>query len=214
MEFNELIQIVGNEPVFETALLLAGDVDPARVRQQLSRWTASGKLYQLRRGLYALAPPFRKTEPHPFFLAGRLVPGSYVSCFSALSYHGLIPERVPTVTSVTSGRPLLRETPFGTFEFKHLKVELLRGYRPVEVAAGQVAMIATPEKAILDLVYLHPGADSPAYLQELRLQNLEKLDPDALREMAHFFKKPKLLRAAESIAGLAAEEASVYETLS
>ncbi|MCS7080575.1 MAG: hypothetical protein NZ585_11100 [Chloracidobacterium sp.] len=54
MEFAELLRLVGNEPVFETGLLLAGAVDPNDVRRQLSRWTTAGRLYQLRRGLYAL----------------------------------------------------------------------------------------------------------------------------------------------------------------
>jgi hypothetical protein len=39
MEFTRLVEIVGDEPVFETGLLLAGDVDPNDVRRQLSRWT-------------------------------------------------------------------------------------------------------------------------------------------------------------------------------
>jgi len=50
MEFANLLKIVGEEPVFETSLLLAGEVDPADVRRQLSRWTTSGRLHQLRRG--------------------------------------------------------------------------------------------------------------------------------------------------------------------
>ena len=65
MEFNSLVRIVGDEPVFETSLLLAGNVDPADVRRQLSRWTKAGRLYQFRRGLYALAPPFQKATPIP-----------------------------------------------------------------------------------------------------------------------------------------------------
>ena len=56
MEFKKLVEIVGDEPVFETALFLAGDVNPGDVQRQLSRWTKSGQLYQMRRGLYALAP--------------------------------------------------------------------------------------------------------------------------------------------------------------
>lgn len=65
---------MGDEPVFEAGLLLAGDVDPSDVRRQLSRWVNAGRLYQLRRGLYALAPPFQKIRPHPFLVANRLVP--------------------------------------------------------------------------------------------------------------------------------------------
>jgi len=92
MKFNELVETVGDEPLFETGLLIAGEVDPDGLRRQLSRWTATGKLYQLRRGLYALAPPFQKIRPHPFVVANHLVRGSYVSCQSALAFYGIIPE--------------------------------------------------------------------------------------------------------------------------
>lgn len=213
MEFSKLVKIVGDEPVFETGLLLTGEVDLANVRRQLSRWTSSGKLYQLRRGLYALAPPFQKIKPHPFLIANRMVRGSYVSCQSALAYYGLIPEYVPTVTSVTSGRPARWQTPFGNFEFYHLKIDLLRGYRQVEAAEGQKSFIAAPEKALLDLIHLQPGADSPMYLRELRLQNLELLSLEKLHRLAALAGKPKLQRAATIIAELAAAEAGEYETL-
>lgn len=213
MVFGELLEIVGEEPVFETGLLLAGDVDPQGVRRQLSRWTGAGRLYQLRRGLYALAPPFRKEKPHPFLVANRLVLGSYVSLQSALSHYGLIPEAVPVTTSVTPDRPGRWETPLGVHEFRHLQTDLMTGYRWMEVADGQLAYVASPEKALLDLVYLEPEGDSPPYLQELRLQHLEILDLDELRRLAALSGKPKLKRAAERIARLAAEEAEEYETL-
>ena len=213
MEFTHLIEVVGDEPVFETGLLLAGAVDPSDVRRQLSRWVKAGRLYQLRRGLYALAPPFQKVKPHPFVIANRMVRGSYVSLQSALAYHGLIPEVVPMVTSVTTARPGRWETPLGTYEFRHIKAELFFGYRLVEVSPGQRAFVATPEKALLDLTYLHPGGDSPAYLQELRLQNLERLDLDELQRMAERAGKPKLQRVAEYVAQLAGAEAEEYESL-
>ncbi|MDX1520290.1 MAG: hypothetical protein R3264_01525, partial [Anaerolineae bacterium] len=114
MNFEKLIEIVGDEPVFETGLLLAGAVNPADVRRQLSRWTAAGRLIQLRRGLYALAPPYQKTPPHPFLIANRMVPGgTYVSLQTALSHYGLIPEYVPVTTSVTTSRPGRWDTPLG-----------------------------------------------------------------------------------------------------
>jgi hypothetical protein len=213
MEFKKLVETVEDEPVFETGLLLAGEVDPADVRRQLSRWTKAGHLYQLRRGLYALAPPFQKVKPHPFLIANRMVRGSYVSCQSALAHYGLIPEYVPTVTSVAAGRPARWQTPFGTFEFRHLKIDLLCGYRLIDLSAGQKAFIATPEKALLDLIHLHPGADSPAYLCELRLQNLELLDLDELYRLAALAGKPKLQRAATFVASLTAAETQEYETL-
>jgi len=213
MEFTRLIEIVGDEPVFETGLLLTGDVDPNDVRRQLSRWVKAERLYRLRRGLYALAPPFQKVKPHPFVIANRMVRGSYVSLQSALAHYGLIPEVVPVVTSVTTARPGRWETPLGTYEFRHIKIELFFGYRRVEVSPGQRAFMATPEKALLDLAYLHPGGDSPAYLRELRLQNLDRLDLDELQRLADRAGSPKLQRVAAFIMELARAEAEEYELL-
>ena len=213
MKFEELLAIVGDEPLFETALLLAGDVDPADVRRQLSRWVQAGRLYQLRRGLYAFAPPFQKVRPHPFLIANRMVRGSYVSCQSALAHYGLIPEHVPVTVGITPRRPTRWETPLGAFEFRHLRPHLLRGYHLVDLGGGQQAFIAAPEKALLDLIYLHPGADSPDYLRELRLQNLEQLNLDKLKRWADQFDRPKLKRAAEFVVALARAEAEEYETL-
>jgi hypothetical protein len=213
MRFEHLVEVVGDEPVFESGLLLAGDVDPADVRRQLSRWARAGRLYQLRRGLYALAPPFQKVKPHPFLVANRLVRGSYVSCQSALAHYGLIPEGVPVTTSVTTARPGRWDTPLGSYQFRHLKSELLRGYRLVEVSPGQRAFLARPEKALLDLVYLQAGGDSPAYLGELRLQNLERMDLDELERQADLAGSPKLRRAAEFVADLARSGALEYGAL-
>ncbi len=214
MNFRELVEIVGNEPIFETGFLLAGDVDPADVQRQLSRWTKAEQLYQLRRGLYALAPPYQKISPHPFYVANRLIPtGSYVSLQSALGYYGLIPEYVPIVTSVTTGRPTRWDTPLGTHEFRHIKTELLYGYQSIDFGQNQAAFVATPEKALLDLIYLEPKADSLNYLEALRLQNVEQLDLDQLQQFAQRAKSPKLVRAVSNISAIVQTETEDYEAL-
>jgi len=212
MEFSRLLEIAGDEPVFETGLLLAGDVDPTGVRRQLSRWVAAGRVHQLRRGLYALAPPYHKSKPHPFLVANRMVRPSYVSLQAALAYYGLIPDVTPVVTAVTTARPGHWETPLGRFIFRHLQIDLFFGYRTLDLE-DQQAFVATPEKALLDLVYLTPEGDTPAYLQELRLQNLERLDPDALLQDAERSGRPKLQRAARAILALREAEREEYEIL-
>jgi hypothetical protein len=213
MEFQRLIEIVGDEPVFETSLLLAGDVDAADVQRQLSRWTKAGRLHQLRRRLYALAPPFQRVQPHPFLVANRMVQPSYVSLQSALASYGLIPEYVPVTTSVTTLRPGRWDTPLGSYGFRHIKRELFKDYRLLEVGDKQQAFVASPEKALLDLIYLEPGADSHAYLTELRLQNLEGLDLGRLQDQAELTSSPKLQRAAGRVVALARSEMTEYETL-
>ncbi len=217
MEFERLLELVGEEPVFETALLLAGKVNPDTVRLQLTRWTNSGRVYQLRRGLYAIAPPYQKVKPHPFLIANHIQRASYVSGQSALAFYGLIPDTVQVTLSVAAGRPERLETPLGVFEFRHVKPELLRGYRRVDLQGpkqpDQQAWVARPEKALLDLVYLQPGGDTLAYLRELRLQNLESLDLDELQRQAEAFNTPKLRRAAKVIANLTQNEIQEYEFL-
>ena len=144
MEFKRLLDLVGDEVVFETGLLLAGRVNPEVIRLQLARWTKSGKLIQLRRGLYSLAPPYQKVKPHPFLIANRMQRASYVSCQSALAFYGLIPDVVQTTVSVTAGRPGRWETQLGVFEFRHVKPNLLRGYRMFALGNNQQALVASP----------------------------------------------------------------------
>ena len=201
-----------DELVFETGLLLSGGVDPVGIRHQLARWTRAGRLHQLRRELYALAPPYRKQTPHPFLVANRLVQGSYVSGLSALAHAHCIPEYVPETTSVGPGRPQLRQTALGRFSFRHIKVDLLYGYRQVDLGRGQTAFVAVPEKALLDLVHLCPGGDEPAYIEELRL-DLETLDLDRLDALVHAAARPKLLRANRHIRSLAEDRTLSYEPL-
>lgn len=212
MNFGELAHLMGAEPVFAASVLLAGKANRAAVQKQLSRWASSGRLYQLRKGVYAFAPPYQKNKPHPFVIANALMHGSYVSCQSALAYYGLIPEYVAATTSVCTQRPAAWDTPLGRFEFRFIKRDWLRGYAQHEVAPNQFAFVACPEKALLDLVHLHPGGDAPDYLRELRLQNFEKLDLPVLAELAQTSHKPKLIRAARVIAKLAEDEAG-YERL-
>ena len=62
-------------------------------------------------------------------------------------------------------------------------------------------------------MYLQPGGDHPAYLRELRLQNLEQLALDELHRQAAAFNTPQLRRAVEVIADLAQSETQEYQTL-
>jgi len=213
MIFSNLLELIGEEPVFDTGLLLAGRQNPAYVQRQLAEWVRTGKLWQLRRGLYALAPPYQKVAPHPFLVANRMVPGSYVSLQSTLAYYGLIPEYVPAVTSVSARRPGRWTTPIAPFIYHRIAPALLFGYERLTVDEDQAAFVAFPEKALLDLAHLQPGGDTPAYLSSLRLQNLEQLDLERLRHLVERAAKPKLRRAADAIIELARQEQSMYETL-
>jgi len=206
MKWEELLHIVGKEPVFHSSLLKTGPVDPVDLGRQLSRWVQSGKLIQIRRGLYTLSEKYRKTTPHPFYTANRLKKGSYVSLQSALQHYGLIPEYVPNIVSVTTGRPETLSTPLGTFIFKHIKPELLFGYSSEDMGEGQKALIAQPEKGLLDLLYLTPASDNLDYLHSLRLQNVDIVNLDRLKEFSRQTRSQKLFRGAVLLETLLKEE--------
>jgi len=213
MKWGKLLTIVGEEPVFTSSLLMSGGVSPADNQRQLSRWVRAGRIIKLRKGIYLLAPPYRKVEPHPFLLANAMKAASYVSLQSALAHYGMIPEYTPVTTSITTGRPENIGTASGTFYFSHIKKSWFSGYQLVEVMPGQSAFLANPEKCLLDLVYLTPGGDRKEYLRELRLQNLDRLDLQELEQIASASGRPKLIRAAEHIESLATEEEKEYREL-
>lgn len=206
VKFDELMEVLGGEPVFSSSLLLTGSRNAADVRRQLSRWTAAGKLIQLRRSLYMLADIYRKKTAHPFQLANCMKNASYVSLQSALAYYGLIPEYVPVTTSVTTGRPEKLETDVGVFLFRHIKKGFFSGYVSEPLSDGQSAFVALPEKALLDLIYLTAGADDAGYLSELRLQHTERLDLERLKDMAAASGSAKLMRAVRLLPGLFSQE--------
>lgn len=212
MKFDDLLTTAAKQPLFETGLLLAGAVDPFDVRRQLSRWVQAGRVIQLRRGLYTLAAPYQQTPPHPFQIANSLLPGSYVSLQTALAYYGLIPEYVAQTLSVSTRRPSRWRNPLGDFRFQHLAPHLFFGYQQVLLNPGQQAFLALPEKALLDLVHLTPDGDDPRYLAGLRLQNLDRLDPERFHQLAGRAGKPKWLRAVRWLLALMEEERSAYTT--
>ncbi len=212
MKFAKLLEIVEDEPVFETGFLMAGRPREPGLPAQLSRWCAAGRLLRLRRGLFALAPPYRKVIPHPFLVANRLVQGSYVSGLSALAFAGAIPEFVPEVTSCGPGRPHVRTTPLGRYSFRYIKAGLRSGYRLVELAGDQRAFVASAEKALLDLVHLQPGGDDPAWIDALRL-NVEVLSVARVEAIACETASPQLARAAAYVRRLADDPAFAYDPL-
>ena len=212
MKFSSLLKLVGDDPIFASSLLLSGDVNPQLIRIQLSRWVKAGKICRIRRGLYAIAPPFQKQLPHPFRVANDLQKASYISLQSALSFYGLIPEVLNITTSVSTNRPERLETALGTFEFRHIKRELLFGYRMIELG-GQSAFVADPEKALLDLVYFQLGGDLWAYLKELRLQNLEKLNQEYLTKLSKKFNTKKMQNAANLLLQFISRDSEEFEDL-
>jgi hypothetical protein len=124
----------------------------------VNRALKAGELVRVKRGVYVLANELRDDLVHPFALAQHLMPGSYVSAESALSFHGWIPEAVRSVLSITAGGKSVtyEHDTLGKFEFRRMTVK--SGFFLQAVARHelqhQVAFIAEPMRALLDLMCL------------------------------------------------------------
>ncbi|MFC1672266.1 type IV toxin-antitoxin system AbiEi family antitoxin domain-containing protein [Planctomycetota bacterium] len=166
MKYEKLLELLGNQGFFDLASVaqLSGDRRET-IRVQLHRWCRAGKLLPLRRGMYAFPESYRPGRVGHAELANALLAPSYISTYWALGFFGLIPERVVTYTSVTSRTPTTFENHFGTFTYRHVKPEAFFGYRQVDFE-DRTALLAEPEKALLDLWYLEKGASSGTHRGE------------------------------------------------
>lgn len=198
MKWHEFINITVNMPVIDTEILLAGISNPGPVKVQVSRWEKAGKLIQVKRGIYLLSKAYRKVDVYEPYIASVLKKPSYISLEKAFEYYGLIPEAVNVYTSVTTKRQGRFVSEAGTFEYRHIKPSLFWGYSSITVNK-QPAFFASPEKALLDFFYIKGLNVSQGYIEELRLQNVEKINIDRLFEYAGRFKKPGIMKVAESL---------------
>ncbi len=202
MKIEELADRVPNNGLFRTGQILSGYGQPAHVRRQLDRWVKSGRVLQLRRGVYLLQKPYVSLAAHPFAVANALKKASYVSLQSALAYYGMIPEYVPVTTSVTTGRPEECDTPIGRFQFRHISPKRFFGFEEMEIAPDQQVLMASPSKALVDLLYLTPHSDNPGYLRELRLHEPEGFNREALGAMVEKLGSSKVERAIRQVVQL------------
>jgi hypothetical protein len=128
--------------------------DYANPRDCISRMVKTGDLIRLKNGFFVIANKI-KDKPVPYAQIANLLYGpSYLSFEWALSYYGLIPEGVYVMTSTSFTRPKEFSTPLGTFSYTFLNKTRYRvGIDQQKNSAGNF-LIATPEKALADLVHV------------------------------------------------------------
>lgn len=166
---------------------------PQRRYNLVNRALHKGDLLRLRRGRYLLSSAARHGKMHPFVLAQALIPGSYISFETALSFHGWIPESTPVTMSVTPDRrrQTLDIPEFGQFNYYPLALNKGWFLESVnrEALAGKSFLIAQPLRALLDIFCLrkldYQGLRSltegmridEAELSTIDNDNLERLRP-------------------------------------
>ncbi len=122
-------------------------------RDKISKLEKTGSVIRLKKGLFVISPDLSKEKLSTELIANHLLGPSYISMESALSYYGLIPERVYTIRSATIKRSKSFTTPISTFEY----LTVPECYFPIgiknEIIDNSFAfLIGSPEKALCDLI--------------------------------------------------------------
>jgi len=175
MKFNDFLKLYVDKPFVDSSTFAlygnAGDI-----RRQVNGWLKHGYLLPLKKGLYIFGEQYRKMPVSPLFIANFLVTPSYVSMEYALGYYGFIPEKVVSITSVTTKKTRIFKNAVGRFSYRTIKRNLFFGFTKVELNQDSF-FIAQPEKALCDYLYLDSAAlPREDYFEEsMRLQNTEKL---------------------------------------
>ena len=174
-----------------TQVLLDVLKDYRRPYDKLMELVQQGFLVQLRRGLYHTSGLVSPQIPEPFCIANHLYGPSYVSQDAALAYWGLIPERVYTVSSVTTKPSKEFRIPTGTYTYTHLSSPYYSfGIQSLAVTARQTILIASPEKALCDKIVMTSGVNLRSrkqalafLLEDLRLdsEKLQGLDLEIIK---------------------------------
>lgn len=169
-------------------------ISPDFNRANWHQWQKSGYIVMLRRGWYAFADYLQQPDYARYF-AGKIYAPSYISLHTALSFYGIIPEEVVEITSVTTQKTCRYENAFGQFSYQTVRPRLFWGFEPKTMRDGKQYMMATPEKAIIDLLYLYPQYSSVEDMRELRLDEdwmHDELNLARLKEFAERINSPIL----------------------
>jgi predicted transcriptional regulator of viral defense system len=194
---------------FDYQTLLDSLHEYARPRMKISAMLAKGDIIRIKKGLYILGDSLRRRPFCRELLANLIYGPSYVSLEYALYYHGLTPERVETITSVTCGRSRTFNSPVGTFSYRMIPMEAFRtGMDQVELDDGRSFLIAIPEKALADRIVADRGAGTSTQkdlheylLADLRIDqaNLRILDPARLTVIARHYRSRKVKLLADLV---------------
>lgn len=137
-------------------------------RNNLTHWLKKGLLLRLRKEYFAF-PEYLARPDYAKYIANRIYKPSYISLHTALSFYGMIPEAVVQLTSVTSLKTASFKNAFGEYAYRNVKSRLMFGYGARALEDGRTFLLAEPEKALLDLLYLYPFYKDAASLESLRL---------------------------------------------
>jgi hypothetical protein len=151
-------------------------------RDKISLMLRRGEIIKLRRGLYARSRGYGGLV-EPMNAANIIYGPSYISLEYALSYHGLIPERVETITSVTPKVTKEFNNPLGAFSYRHIPAKAYPAGIDFVKSGNSGMLIATPEKALCDRLALTPNIRTMSDVGDYFIENL-RIEEDSMASLS------------------------------
>lgn len=191
MQYIELRNELKDFTVFSTKDIIK--IDTGFHSQRLSEWQSKNYIQKITKDNYIFAD-LEISEPVLFLIANKIYSSSYISFEIALAFYNLIPEGVYSITSATSLKTKAFNTTIGKFTYRHIKPELIFGYKLVK-HQNQFYKIAEIEKALLDYFYLNSYLKSENEFFEMRINTKEfneSIDTKKFQQYLELFKNRSL----------------------
>jgi predicted transcriptional regulator of viral defense system len=170
-------------------------VSKAAIGSFMYRNAKKGLLIRLKKsqagGLYALADNL----PSQYLIANRIYEPSYISFDAALSFHGVIPETIYSITSATPKATREFAVAGIIYQYFLIKKEIYVGYRPIRYR-DSVVLMAEAEKALADYLYFVDLKKRDLHYERIDLQKIKR---HKLIKYIKLYKRPKMLALVERI---------------
>lgn len=192
---------------FDYVLIGSALSEYSGVRQKINELLKAGVIIRVKKGLYVFGPAYNQAPVCREALANLIYGPSYISLEYALAFHGLIPERVESITSVTPKRDKEFITPLGRFTYRYLGLEKYpHGIEQVWVDSSHPILMASREKALCDTIVLNKISDLSGndavrdFLEsDLRIDRKywKRFNQHVLRKLNKFYRNPNIERIRE-----------------
>jgi hypothetical protein len=174
----------------------------ANLATKAKRIENTGEIIRLKKGLYVVNPKVSRLELSPFLIANHIYGPSYVSMHTALRHYGLIPETVYAIQSMTTGIAKSYTNELGSFIYTRVSTPYYKIGVNIEENSGSSFMIASPEKALCDLMVYTPNLnlrfqsqirDYLEYDLRFDMDELSTINLDIIRNCAEVSRKKTML---------------------
>lgn len=183
----------------------------SRINDKIADLKRRGMIVSLKSGLYVHTSPLSSNIVSKEIIANNLLGPSYISFDYALSFYGLIPERVHEVTSATTKRSKAFQTDFGVFSYRQINKEIYPIGLQIHSLKNGNFLMASKEKALCDKVYFTKdisirtkSAMMEFLINDLRidLDELINCDIETLKHYKNISKSKKIELLASILEGL------------